>query len=64
MDSAPLTRAGPHDVIKLKSGNIIPADAKLLEGDGFLSVDQSALTGESLPVQYEAGALVYANAIV
>lgn len=54
----------PHDIIKLKSGNIIPADAKLLEGDGFLSVDQSALTGESLPVQYETGAVVYANAIV
>jgi H+-transporting ATPase len=54
----------PHDVIKLKSGNIIPADAKLLESDDFLSIDQSALTGESLPVQYEAGAVVYANAIV
>jgi H+-transporting ATPase len=54
----------PFDVIKLRSGNIIPADAKLLHGDGFLSVDQSALTGESLPVQYESGAIVYANAIV
>lgn len=54
----------PHDIIKLKSGNIVPADARLVGGEGFLSVDQSALTGESLPVQYEAGALVYANAIV
>ncbi|MDD2896160.1 MAG: plasma-membrane proton-efflux P-type ATPase [Aliarcobacter sp.] len=54
----------PHDVIKLRSGNIIPADANLLDKDGFLFVDQSALTGESLPVQYESGAIVYANAIV
>lgn len=54
----------PHDVIKLKIGNIVPADARLLDGDGFLLVDQSALTGESLPVQCEAGAVVYANAIV
>jgi H+-transporting ATPase len=54
----------PADVVKLRIGNIIPADARLVGGGEFLSVDQSALTGESLPVQCEAGATVYANAIV
>ncbi|KAK8641040.1 hypothetical protein V6N13_010471 [Hibiscus sabdariffa] len=39
----------PGDVISVKLGDIIPADARLLEGDA-LKIDQSALTGESLPV--------------
>ena len=39
----------PGDVIRIRAGDIIPADVKLAEGD-YLSVDQSALTGESLPV--------------
>ncbi|KAF7817186.1 plasma membrane ATPase 4 [Senna tora] len=39
----------PGDIVSIKLGDIIPADARLLEGDP-LSVDQSALTGESLPV--------------
>ncbi|KAK6944552.1 hypothetical protein RJ641_025654 [Dillenia turbinata] len=39
----------PGDIISIKLGDIIPADACLLEGDP-LKVDQSALTGESLPV--------------
>ncbi|KAL2502135.1 ATPase 2 [Forsythia ovata] len=39
----------PGDIISIKLGDVIPADARLLEGDP-LKVDQSALTGESLPV--------------
>ena len=44
----------PGDLILIKLGNIVPADVKLV-GDGYLSVDQSALTGESLPVDKRAG---------
>ena len=43
----------PGDVIRLRLGDIVPADARLLEGDP-VEVDQSALTGESLPVNAQA----------
>jgi len=38
----------PEDVIKIKIGDVVPADCKLLGGGDFLQVDQSALTGESM----------------
>jgi H+-transporting ATPase len=52
----------PGDVIRLRLGEIIPADTKLFEGD-YLSVDQSALTGESLPVNKEQGDIAYSGSI-
>jgi len=54
----------PEDVIKIKIGDVVPADCKLLGGGDFLQVDQSALTGESLPVNKQAGEDLYANAII
>ncbi len=53
----------PGDVIRLRIGEIIPADAKLLEGDP-VQVDQSALTGESLPVEKKAGEAVFSGSII
>jgi H+-transporting ATPase len=50
------------DVIAIALGNVIPADVKLLQGD-YLSVDQSALTGESLPVDKKAGDVAYSGSI-
>ncbi|CAM8959154.1 unnamed protein product [Rhodiola kirilowii] len=50
----------PGDVISVKLGDIIPADARLLEGDP-LKIDQSALTGESLPVTKGPGDEVYSG---
>jgi len=50
------------DRIKMKLGDIIPADARL--GPGFLEVDQSALTGESLAVTKYEGDEVYQGAVV
>ncbi len=44
----------PGDVIRLRLGDIVPADARLLAGDE-VSVDQSALTGESLPATRKSG---------
>src|SRR5208283_2364679 len=40
----------PGDIIRMRLGDIVPADARLLDGDS-VEVDQSALTGESLPVE-------------
>jgi H+-transporting ATPase len=53
----------PGDVIRLRLGDIIPADARLLEGDS-VQVDQSALTGESLPVEVKPGGAVYSGSIL
>ena len=54
----------PDDIIKVKIGDVVPADAKLLKSGEFLLVDQSALTGESLPVDKKSGDTLYANAII
>ena len=51
------------DIIKLRIGDIIPADVKLIEGD-FILVDQSALTGESLPINKKSLDIAYSNSIV
>ena len=53
----------PGDIIKLRIGDIIPADVQLLSGD-YLLIDQSALTGESLPVSRKLNEVGYANTIV
>ena len=53
----------PGDIIKLRIGDIVPADVQLLSGD-FLLIDQAALTGESLPVSRNVNEVAYANTIV
>ncbi len=53
----------PGDVVRLRIGEIIPADARLLEGDP-IQVDQSALTGESLPVEKKTGEAVFSGSII
>ncbi|CAI0427848.1 unnamed protein product [Linum tenue] len=50
----------PGDIISIKLGDIVPADARLLEGDP-LKIDQSALTGESLPVTRHPGDEVFSG---
>jgi len=53
----------PGDVIRLRLGDIVPADARLLAGDE-VEVDQSALTGESLPATRKPGEAVFSGSII
>ncbi|MBU4234183.1 MAG: plasma-membrane proton-efflux P-type ATPase [Desulfobacterales bacterium] len=53
----------PGDVIRVRLGDIVPADARLLEGDP-IEVDQSALTGESLPATRKPGEAVFSGSII
>jgi H+-transporting ATPase len=53
----------PGDVIRVRMGDIVPADARLLEGDP-IEVDQSALTGESLPATRKSGQAIFSGSIV
>jgi H+-transporting ATPase len=45
----------PGDLLELKLGDVVPADAVLLPGQMSMQVDQAALTGESLPVTISPG---------
>jgi H+-transporting ATPase len=53
----------PGDVIRLRLGDIVPADARLLDGDP-VEVDQSALTGESLPATRKPGEAVFSGSVI
>ena len=53
----------PGDVIRVRLGDIVPADARLLEGDP-VEVDQSALTGESLPATRKSGEAIFSGSII
>ncbi len=52
----------PGDIIAVRLGDIIPADAKIISGE--LSVDESALTGESLPISAKQSGIVYSGSVV
>jgi len=53
----------PGDIIRVRLGDIVPADVKFLEGE-YISIDQSALTGESLPVSKKEGDVGYSGSVV
>lgn len=58
--SVPARELVPGDVIRIKIGDVLPADARLLPGDP-VKIDQAALTGESLPVDRSSGEQVYSG---
>ena len=59
----PATEIVPGDIIPLEEGFIIPADGKIVN-QGFLQVDQSPLTGESLTVEKRLNDKVFASSVV
>lgn len=54
----------PGDVISIKLGDVIPADGRLISAHGQVSIDQAALTGESLPVGKHAGDEIFSGSTV
>jgi H+-transporting ATPase len=58
----PAAEIVPGDAVKLRLGAVVPADARVLAG--AVLVDQSLLTGESVPVEAGAGSQVYAGALI
>ncbi|KAG0163039.1 plasma membrane H+-ATPase [Apophysomyces sp. BC1034] len=54
----------PGDVISIKLGDVIPADGRLINAHGQVSIDQAALTGESLPVGKDAGDEIFSGSTV
>lgn len=52
----------PGDLVRVKLGDVVPADVRFLEGD-YISIDQAALTGESLPVSKKTGDVGYSGSI-
>jgi len=61
--TSPARELVPGDVIRLRLGDVVPADARLLDGDE-IEVDQSALTGESLPATCTTGDAVFSGSII
>jgi H+-transporting ATPase len=61
--TVPSREVVPGDLIRLHAGVVVPADARLLD-EGPLQVDQSALTGESLPVERGKGEVAYSGSLV
>ena len=59
----PAEKLVPGDIVRLRLGDIIPADVKLIDGD-YLLTDESTLTGESLPVEKHLSDIGYASSIV
>src|SRR5260370_14026492 len=53
----------PGDIVRLYLGDVVPADCTLIAGD-YISIDQSALTGESLPFSKKSGEDAYSGSIV
>jgi H+-transporting ATPase len=53
----------PGDIIRIRYGDFVPADTKVIAG-GELEVDQSTLTGESLPVEKKISEVIYSSSII
>lgn len=52
----------PGDLVKLTLGSVVPADVRI--GEGAVQLDQSMLTGESMPIEADAGYETFAGALV
>ena len=59
---SPVDQVEENDVILIRTGNMIPLDGVVLEGDGM--VNQASITGEPLPVHKRPGSMIYAGTVM
>ncbi len=52
----------PGDIVRVRSGDFVSADLKIIEAE--VTVDQSAITGESMPLEKNAGEMIYSGSII
>ena len=52
----------PGDIIRVRSGDFVPADLKIIEAEA--TVDQSAITGESMPLEKKIGEIIYSGSMI
>jgi H+-transporting ATPase len=62
-DVVPAKELVPGDIVRVRLGDVVPADIKLVDGD-YLQIDESALTGESLPVEKHVSDVAYSGSII
>ena len=62
-ETVPAATLVPGDIVRIRLGVIVPADLRMVKGDN-ISIDQAALTGESLPVSRKVGDEAYSGSIV
>ena len=60
--TAPARELVPGDIIRIRVGDFVPADIKIIQGE--ISIDQSALTGESIEAEKKSGEPIYSGSIV
>jgi len=58
----PARQLVPGDIIRIRIGDFVPADVKITNGE--ISIDQSALTGESLEIEKKSGEIIYSGSVV
>jgi len=58
----PAAELVPGDIVRVRSGDFVPADLKTIDAE--VTVDQSAITGESMPLEKEKGGIIYSGSII
>ena len=61
-NTLPARELVPGDIIRIRTGDFVPADVRIIRGE--ISIDQSALTGESLEIEKKPDDIIYSGSVV